>query len=111
MYLADLAREVQRIVSDMTDAEIQMLIDAAVAEMRRVGIRGELLDPENMSALAKYAVIMHVKATYGHDDSERSFWWQLYQHQLAALMNSSANECDTIAQDESLGSTVGDDAP
>jgi hypothetical protein len=94
MALLDLAREVQRVVSTATDAELTLLIDAAIAELRRVGIREELLNPEDMDPLAKMAVMMHVKASYGHDDDESDRWWSRFQYWVTALMNSTANVCD-----------------
>ena len=106
MALLDLAREVQRVVSTATDAELTLLIDAAIAELRRVGIREELLNPDDMDPLAKMAVMMHVKASYGHDDAESDRWWSRFQHWVTALMNSTANVCDDYGSttDEAGGS-------
>ena len=106
MALLDLAREVQRVVSTATDAELTLLIDAAIAELRRVGIREELLNPDDMDPLAKMAVMMHVKASYGHDDGESDRWWSRFQYWVTALMNSTANVCDDYeaTTDEAGGS-------
>jgi len=99
--LLELCRSAERVVSTMTDDEIQMLIDAAVAEMRRVGVResslgisdGEM-DESKMNPLARYLIVMFVKANYGHDDAtEFQIWDSRYTTTLTALMNSSMNEC------------------
>ena len=97
MSLLDDVRAAERVVTDLTDGELQILIDAAIAEMRRVGIRDSLLAEETMTPLAKYAVMMHVKANYGHDDSEHAMWWSRFNTTVMSLMNSSMNECDTEA--------------
>ena len=105
MALLDLAREVQRVVSTATDAELTLLIDAAIAELRRVGIREELLNPDDMDPLAKMAVMMHVKASYGHDDDESDRWWSRFHYFVTALMNSTANVCDDYEDTSSASET------
>lgn len=97
MSLLDDVRAAERVVSDLTDGELQVYIDAAIAEMRRVGVRESLLDQESLTPLAKYAVFMHVKANYGHDDSEFPMWWTRFNQTVLSLVNSSMNECDTDA--------------
>lgn len=97
MSLLDDVRAAERVVSDLTDGELQVYIDAAIAEMRRVGVRESLLNQESLAPLAKYAVFMHVKANYGHDDSEFPMWWTRFNQTVLSLVNSSMNECDTDA--------------
>ena len=105
MSLVDDVRTALRVVSTKTDDEIQLYIDAAVSDMRRVGIRDKLLEPESMTPLARSAVVMFCKATYGHDNSaEFPIWWNRYQWSVLALMNSSMNECDESADESSEGS-------
>ena len=92
MALIDDVRVSLRVVSDMTDVEVQGLIDAAIQDMRRVGVRDRLLS-EPMNALAKCAVVMFCKANYGFDNSDSDRYWQRYDWAVRSLMNSSANEC------------------
>lgn len=84
-----------RVSSDATDAEIQMWIDAALADMERVGIRKELLeleDDENFgTSLVKAAVTCYVKANYGYDVEERAQFDDSYRRLVCGLLNSSAN--------------------
>ena len=96
MSLIDDVKVSLRVVSDMTDVEVQGLIDAAMQDMRRVGIRAALLgDP--MNPLAKSAVVMFCKASYGFDNSDSDRYWQRYHWAVTALMNSSANEAAEVA--------------
>lgn len=95
MSLLDEARTVVRVCHDKTDVEIQAYIDAALADMRRVGVRESLLDPEALTPLAKMAAFDYVEAHYGHDNpKEFPMWWERYLFTVTSLMNSSANECD-----------------
>jgi len=93
MALIDDVKVSLRVVSEMTDVEVQGLIDAATQDMRRVGVRGELLDAEKPNPLAKCAVLMFCKANYGFDNNDSDRCWQRYHWAVNALMNSSANEC------------------
>ena len=62
MALIDDVRQCLRVTSEMTDAEIRMWIDAAVADMARCGVKEDLLVQESMNSLAKSAVVCFVKA-------------------------------------------------
>ena len=93
MALIDDVKVSLRVVSEMTDVEVQGLVDAATQDMRRVGVRGELLDAEKPNPLAKCAVLMFCKANYGFDNNDSDRYWQRYHWAVNALMNSSANEC------------------
>ena len=95
MSLLDEARVVVRVCHNKTDVEIQAYIDAALEDMRRVGVRESLLDPEALTPLAKMAAFDYVEAHYGHDNpKEFPMWWERYLFTVTSLMNSSANECD-----------------
>lgn len=111
MSLVDLSRAIERVMSDKTDEEIQLYIDMAMADMRRVGVRESLLDPENLTPLAKGAAIFYVEANYGHDNSEHDKWHARYMETVASLMNSSANECDKTVQVTQSDSADGDEEP
>ena len=93
MALKDLVRTSVRVTSTLTDDEIEMLIAAAVAEMRRVGVREELLAEESMGALAKFAVVSYVKANYGYDNEEADRFMASFHQTCVDLMNSTANVC------------------
>lgn len=90
--LRDDVRVALRVRSTMTDVEVDALIAAAVADMRRIGIREELLDPRNMGDLAKFAVIAFCKANYGFDNTEGPTYFERYKWCVTALANSSMNE-------------------
>ena len=93
MTILEDARAVVRVTSELYNPEIQMLIDAALADLRRVGIREHLLAEETMDPLVRHAVLAYVKANFGFDFTE----YELPQLQLvypsivASLLNSTAN--------------------
>lgn len=93
MALLDDVRVALRVTSTMTDVEVQGYIDAAIADMRRVGVREELLSEETMNSLARHAVVMFCKSSYGYDNSEADRFRRSYDWAVTALMNSTANEC------------------
>ena len=83
-----------RVSSEATDAEIQMWVDAALADMGRVGIREELLDYSDGdldNSLVKAAVTCYVKASYGYDVEERAQFEDSYRRIVCGLLNSPAN--------------------
>ena len=91
MALLDDVKVALRVKSGATDSEIGMWIDAALADMRRVGIDESMLDAENPSALVKAAVVCFAKASYGYDVEERPQFQESYRSIVCDLMNSSAN--------------------
>lgn len=94
MALLDEVRSVLRVSSSRTDIEIESLIDAALADMMRVGIRPELLNEESLDPLVKNAVFCFVKANYGFDNDEAERFMNSYHLMVANLLNSSANIAD-----------------
>lgn len=92
MALLDDVRLSLRTMTTATDDEIQMWIDAAVADMRRCGVRDDLLEEETMCPMAKGAVVCYVKASYGYDNPEADRFMASYQSMLTGLLNSKANE-------------------
>lgn len=92
MALLDDMRVRVRVLSDKTDSEIQDMIDAALRNMRRVGIREELLQEETMDPMVRDAVALYCKANYGFDNSDGDRFWNRFQWQLAEMVNSSMNE-------------------
>lgn len=88
MALLEDIRRVTRTSSEAFDDEIQMLIDAALADMRRVGINPTLLEEETLHPLAKTAIAMYVKANYGYDNDEAERFADAYEATKRDLKNS-----------------------
>jgi len=111
MAMLDDVRACLRVTSTMTDAEIQMWIDAAIEDMRRCGVHDSELSDEGMNPLAKSAVICFVKGQYGYDNTEAERFLESYRLMLAALLNSKTNEYLYPATDDSTaGDSTGDPA-
>ena len=93
MSLLDDMRMRVRVTSDATDEEIDGEIYAAIADMRRCGVKEPLLDMEKPHPLVKHAIAMYVRAYYGMDNAtERPQFIQAYERTLCDLLNSKANE-------------------
>lgn len=92
MALLDDARTAVRVMSDATDGELLALIAASVEDMKRLGVREELLEEESMSPIAKHAVICFCRAFYGYDNPEAERFHEAYRLAVTALMHSEA--CD-----------------
>lgn len=94
MSLLDDARVAVRVTTSTTDSEIETWVDAALADMRRCGVKDELLDEdaETFDPMVRSAVICYVKANYGFDNAEAPRFTATYKSILAALLNSRANE-------------------
>ncbi len=88
MALIDKVRSSLYLTSSVTDDVLQTYIDGALDDMRRVGVREELLDEETMSPMATHAVIAHCNAFYNVDSIKSPFWLTSYNHTVTALMNS-----------------------
>lgn len=73
------------------DGEIQTLIDAALADLTRVGIVPSLLDPDSIDPLAKMAVVLYAKAHFGYDNDEAARFAESYQRVVVDMLNSTAN--------------------
>lgn len=91
MALIDDIKVTLRLRGSAYDSEVNMLISAALADMRRVGIRESLLDKDNMAALPKQAVAMYVKSRFGYDNDEAARFDEAYRQTVIDLLNSSAN--------------------
>lgn len=93
MALLDEMRMRLRITSTATDDEIDGEILAAIADMRRCGVKEALLEAEAPHPLVKHAVAMYVRAYYGMDNAnERPQFIAAYERVLCDLLNSKANE-------------------
>ena len=94
MALLDEVKVACRVSSDAFDTELEAYISAALMDMRRAGVREELLPPVSVSPLAKAAIFQWCKAFYGYDNPEAQRFMESYREILRALLNSRANECD-----------------
>lgn len=93
MSLLDDMRMRVRVTSTATDEEIDSEILAAIADMRRTGIKEHLLNAETPHPLVKHAISMYVRAYYGMDNAtERPQFIAAYERTLCDLLNSKANE-------------------
>lgn len=73
------------------DDEVQSLIDAALADLTRVGVVPSLLDTASIDPLAKMAVVLYAKAHFGYDNGEAERFAESYQRTVVDLLNSAAN--------------------
>lgn len=88
MALLDDVRASMSLTSSVTDVVLQGYIDSAIDDMRRVGIREELLAEETMSPQAKHAVMAFCNAFYNVDSIKSPFCLQSYNYTVTELMNS-----------------------
>lgn len=84
-----------RMTSGKFDPEVQMLIDAALYDMERVGVNPALLelddDGDVENAFVKHAVTAYCKAHAGYDVSEAPRFEDSYYRVVNDLLNSSQN--------------------
>ena len=88
MALIDDVKVALRVTTDAMDSEVQMLVDAALADMRRVHVREELLDEDDMAPLVKSAVCLYAKARFGYDNDEAEMFDESYRQLVADFLNS-----------------------
>lgn len=88
MALRDDVKVALRVTTDAMDDEVQMLIDAAIADMRRVHVADELLDEYGMDPLVKMAVCLYCKAHFGYDNDEAERFDESYRQLVADFLNS-----------------------
>lgn len=98
MSLVDDMKLSLRVMTDKLDAEVSMLVDAALADMARVGVRVELLERDlngnlvSGDALVKQAVACYCKARFGFDNDEAPRFDESYRRSVCDLINSQASE-------------------
>lgn len=96
MPLLDDIKASLRVSSDAMDAEVEMLIDAALYDMERCGVNPALLevgDGELTSgnAYVKHAVTAYCKAHFGYDNDEAGRFGDSYNRVVVDLLNSAQN--------------------
>lgn len=115
MALIDDIKASLRVVSTKFDAEVQMLIDAALYDMERAGVNPALLKPSDEgesnleNALVKKGVTAYCKANFGYDNAEAPRFDDAYNRVVIDLLNSSENiaaieEADDGSEGEPGGS-------
>lgn len=111
MALIDDIKVSLRVVSEKTDSEVQMLIDAALLDLERVGVNPALLevDPEAglSNALVKNAVTTYCKWQFGYDVTEAYRFESAYDRIVRDLLNSAEN----IAAIEQAAARSSDEEP
>lgn len=91
------------------DDEIQDLIDAALADLTRVGIIPSLLDPDSLHPLAKMAVKLYAKAHFGYDNDEATRLAESYERTVVDMMNSTANiACSRVSMRDCVIGDISD---
>lgn len=90
--LADM-KTVLRVTTDALDSEVQMLIDAALSELERVGVDPDLLDEEKggLHPLVRQAVAIYCKEHFGYDNAEAPRFSEAFMRVEVDLMNSASN--------------------
>lgn len=86
MALMDDVKVALRVKSSATDSEIRALVDAALADMARVGVDSGLLDREKPDPLVKSAVLCFCKARYGYDNEDAARFEAAYRQTVIDLM-------------------------
>lgn len=106
MALIDDAKVALRVTTDRLDSEVQMLVDAAVADMRRVGVPDDLLYEDTMDPYVKAAVILFVKASFGYDNSEASRFQNSYRQMVKDILNSPSTYSRQAGGDQQCDGTT-----
>ena len=87
MALLDDMKVALRVSADDFDAEIQGLIDAAKADMRRVGVSPDFVDSDS-DPLVRMAVTCFCKSRFGFDNEDAPAFESSYRQCVADMMNS-----------------------
>lgn len=91
--LIDIVRKAIRVESTYTDDEIEVYIEAAKADMRRLGIRKELVEDEaTMHPMVKHAIMCYCAGSYGLENTDAPRYRTSYYRIVTNLVNSSLNE-------------------
>ncbi len=91
--LIDVVRKAMRVVSTSTDDEIYVYIEAAKADMLRLGIRKELIEDERtMHPMVQHAIMCYCTGSYGLENPYATQYLANYTRIVTSLVNSSLNE-------------------
>ena len=97
MSMFDDIKIVLRVSTDALDPEVRMLINAARADMVRVGIDEDRVEDES-DPLVKQAVACWCKGHFGFDNPDAEFYDRSYRQCVADMLNSS--DYNTAAFDD-----------
>ena len=107
MALIDDIKLSLRIATTDLDAEVRMLIDAAIYDMGRVGVNPDILpvdaDDDAENAFVKTAIAAYCKAHFGYDVMEASRFDDSYRRIVCDLLNSSENIATVKEPDDGEG--------
>lgn len=101
MALLDLVRKSLTLTSHYTDDVLQGLIDAALADMRRVGVRPELLEADGEHPMVVFACVAFTQAYYNMNHTTSPVWEKAYTATVTSLMNSNLSDYIDWPQDGS----------
>ncbi len=76
-----------RVTSTVYDVEVSALIEAARADMKRVGIPETMLG-DTIDPLCKMAILLYCKARFGYDNDEAERFDKSYQQMLKDMRNA-----------------------
>ena len=88
MALLDDVKVALRVTTDALDSEISMWIDAAKADMARVGVPESMLADESIDPYVRCGVVEFVKARFGYDNSEATRFESSYRQIVKDILNS-----------------------
>lgn len=91
MGLKDDVKVALRVTGDATDLEVEATLEAALQDMRRVGVPELMLQRETPDPLVRQAVLMWCKANYGYDNSEAGRFTESYMRILHSILNSPSS--------------------
>jgi hypothetical protein len=98
-----------RATSELFDPEITACIQAALADMLRMGVSEACFEEDSQyHALVLQAVIVYSKAHFGQDNpnAEMDYFRESYDRTVISLMNSAANSAAEDAG-ETTGASLG----
>lgn len=78
-----------RVSGEVLDSEIEMLINAALADMERVGINVDSAD--YAESMMNMALVCFCKARFGFDNPDSARYEELYRQAVIDLLNSKAS--------------------
>ena len=84
----ELLKMLLRVTSSAYDDEIKMLYEGAMADMKRVGIKEEILGADPLHPLVLNAVACYIKSRFGYDNPDSAFFEEQYRQITIDLMNS-----------------------
>lgn len=88
MRLTEQVKVSLRVTSDMLAPEVDALVAAAKADMKRVGVPDSMLSEDETDPLVAAAVTLYCKSRFGYDNSEASRFEKSYRQCVVDLLNS-----------------------